>query len=289
MAPVADTLLIAAIVTGSAALVLVVAAILSGREGQQARYYAARREAGREAGRRLALGFGLGLMAVVFVGLSYAFPRPQALPPLPTPMPIPSTLPLATPTAAPTVRATSTVAPPPTRPPVAATPTAMITPSRTLAPPIASTPALTSTPTMTLPIVITETLLTLRAIAAGVSRDGQPLNVGTEFSRGVRSIAVFFDYGRVPSGVVLDHEWLNAGKTHFTATVPFTWTAVGTAGVGTPGVLTPSVLTPSVAPTMTVGTAHISWSPAGGMAPGLYEVHVGLNGDRQFVANFLVR
>jgi hypothetical protein len=105
--------------------------------------------------------------------------------------------------------------------------------------------------------------LTLADIASGIDANGAPIGSATEFSKGMPSIYVFFDYRDVPPGALLRHTWLRDGRSVYFRNERF-------RRVGE-------------------GPASIFWKPPSGFAPGLYEVRVALGGVPQFVANFEVK
>ena len=129
-------------------------------------------------------------------------------------------------------------------------------------------PALTSTPYITRTIVSTKTptahskYFSLRAISSAIDAKGQPITPTVEFTAGVRTVYVFFDYKDTPQGALMRQTWfLNGSSVYFDST---TWALSGN------------------------GMMHVSWSPKQGFDPGLYEVRVMLGDTRQFSANFMV-
>jgi len=263
--------------------------ITGGRRGKRAQYYATRRQAHQESGRRIAFGFWSLVFAGLLFGLSTLMPQELAASdaqpvPLDTAAPVPTpTEPIIAPTQVEVALATATVLP------TAASSATMVAslPTPTLAVPT-ETPAATASGAATAISVATarsaaatptasanatdggtpfspsaSQALALRAIGTGWGKNGELQGVATEFATGIKTVTVFYNFQNVPKGSLLRHSWLKDGKMLSFSSVTFT----------KPG----------------KGTDAIAWSPRGGFAPGLYEVRVALGSTQQFVANFLVR
>jgi hypothetical protein len=242
----AEFLRIVAAIVIIAAISFLMRAIAGTRRARTAAYYSTRREAQRIVSQRLSTAITLVVIAAGLIVVSLILPseRPATGPPL-------ETIAVAgTPNNQPTVYIvpTSTL-------PATMTPGSSQTPQPTAAHAIIATKP-----------VATETFdrrLTLRAIAYAVDRLGLPISATTEFSKGVPSVYVFFDFRDVPSGTLMRQTWFrDGGSVYFDAT---TWTRSGD------------------------GSAYVMWSPKNGFEPGLYEVRIMLGNVKQFSANFMVR
>ncbi len=63
--------------------------------------------------------------------------------------------------------------------------------------------------------------MTLRAIGAEVGASGLPVSPTAEFTPGVRSVYVVYDYQNIPAGALIRHNWFrNGGSVHFAS---FPW------------------------------------------------------------------
>ena len=256
--------------------------ITGGRRGKRAQYYAIRRRAHEESGRRMAFGFWSLVFAGLLYGLSMFLSQdlaasdvaPTALEtaaPVLTPSDVQATDPVAEPTQAVMVVSPTEIALPTPEP--SATPVASL-PTPTLAAPTI-TPAATVRGESAKPTAVANAnagtpfspsasqALALRAIGTGWGKSGELQGVATEFATGTKTITVFYNFQDVTKGSLLRHTWLKDGKTLSFSSVTFSKPGKGTDG--------------------------ISWSPRGGFVPGLYEVRVALGSTQQFVANFLVR
>lgn len=191
----------------------------------------------------------------------------------PTPSPLPASVAAATAAISPTAGPLGS--PLVETPTVEATPIPEPTSSLVVLSPVpdASTPA-TATTTATLTATLQSPLalatpvppnrrLVLRAIAGGVGAGDEPLETGTTFPAGQATIYIFFDFHDVPPSALLRHTWFRDGGSVFFRSQRLTRNGSG--------------------------TDYVSWSPAGGFRPGLYEVRIMLGGVLQFVANFEVR
>jgi hypothetical protein len=172
------------------------------------------------------------------------------------------------PTAAPTARVTVSPRPldsplnsPVPTPAAIRKATPILEPTSALISPLPTpTPAV---PTPTPGPVAPNKRLVLNAIATGIDESGLPLSAGTEFTRGVKTIYVFFDYRDVPPSALLRQSWFRNGGS-----VNFRSERFGLTGNG---------------------LSYVSWSPRNGFRTGLYEVRLALGGVPQFVANFEVK
>ena len=240
----AEILRILAICLGLAAIVVFIIAIFVSQRSGKAAYYSMRREARTKANRTLAAAFILGVIAIG-ISITGLF------------------LPAQHPSAPPIIAVNMTSTP-------AMHPTIYIVPTST--PPSTATPAPSSTPPPATPraIIVTKSatpagdkILTLRAISSQIDALGQPISPTMEFTKGVASVYVMFDYTNVPNGALVRHTWYRDGNSmHFDS---LTWMREG------------------------AGAAYIVWSPGKGFEAGLYEVRVMLANTRQFSANFVVR
>ena len=242
----AEFLRIAALILGITAALLFIRAVIGARRSQRAAYYSTRREASRIAFRYLSISLVSAIIAGGMVAVSFFLPsqtRPD------TQQPVAIIAMTVTPVAQPTVYILPTTAPT----------AAPITPAPTVTPRVSMTRMMTSTK---LPAANGK-YLSLLAISNAIDASGQPISATAEFTKGVPTIYVFFDYNDAPQGALMRQTWfLNGGSVHFDST---SWSRVGS------------------------GTAHISWSPTQGFEVGLYEVRVLLGDNRQFSANFEVR
>jgi hypothetical protein len=118
-------------------------------------------------------------------------------------------------------------------------------------------------PTPTPAIVAPNKRLVLNTIASGVDANGAPVDAGTTFTRGVKSVYVFFDFRDVPPSALLRHTWFRNGGSVYFRSVRFKKNGAG--------------------------TDYVFWSPPNGFRAGLYEVRLVLGGVPQFVANFEVK
>ncbi len=244
----AEFLRIAALILGITAALLFIRAVVGARHAQRAAYYSTRREARQIAFRYLSISLVSAIIAGGMVAVSYFLPSQTRSE---TQQPVAIVAMTVTPVAQPTVYILPTTAP--------------------TAAPSTPTPAPTSTPHVSMTRMLTSTklpatngkYLSLLAISNAMDTSGRPISATAEFTQGVSTIYVFFDYNDAPQGALMRQTWfLNGGSVHFDST---SWSRVGS------------------------GTAHISWSPTQGFEVGLYEVRVLLGDSRQFSANFEVR
>ena len=105
--------------------------------------------------------------------------------------------------------------------------------------------------------------LKFRAIGSDTDANGDVIGIGTEFVRGIQKIIIVFDFYDMPAEAYIQHSWFREGNNVYFDRLQ--WTTQGS------------------------GLASMSWTPDGGLIPGLYEVRVLLNDQPQFVANFLIR
>lgn len=241
----AEFLRTTALILGITAALLFIRALIGARRAQRAAYYSTRREARQIAFRYLSISLVSAVIAGGMVALSFFLPSQLrddsqqvaiiTMTVTPVAQPTVYIVPTTTPTAAP-----NTPVPSPT-------------------PHVSITRMMTSTK----PPATSGKYLSLLAISNAIDVSGQPISATAEFTRGVPTIYVFFDYNDAPQGALMRQTWfLNGGSVHFDST---SWSRVGS------------------------GTAHISWSPTQGFDVGLYEVRVLLGDSRQFSANFEVR
>jgi hypothetical protein len=242
----AEFLRIAALILGITAALLFIRALIDARRAQRAAYYSTRRLA-RDVAARF---FVLSVLGVLIAGGLFTF---SLFVPSQTSDVEPATIIVVTVT-------------PVTQPTVYIVPTTTPTSA-----PATPTPARTSTPYVMLTRMITQTqmpaasgkYLALHAISSAIDAGGQPISPSVEFTKGVSTIYVFYDYNSAPQGALMRETWfLNGGSVHFDSG---SWSRVGQ------------------------GTTYISWSPSQGFEAGLYEVRVFLGDTRQFSANFEVR
>jgi hypothetical protein len=287
--PSSDLVRAAAWVAAGAAVLLFLNALVTARRSQRAAYYSVRRDAQRMASRRLSIA---GLAALAAAGLfaasalipAAAPPALEATPPVaaaarisldpsatpePTAMDEPADSPLSSPLPTPTSPAKATPIPEPT--------SALISPLPTPASTAKATPILEPTSALISPLpaptiaeptplpgpVAPNRRLVLNAIASGIDDNGLPLGAGTEFTPGVRSIYIFFDFRDVPPSALLRQAWFRDGGS-----VNFRSERFGLTGDG---------------------VTYVVWSPRNGFRAGLYEVRLALGGVQQFVANFEVK
>ena len=105
--------------------------------------------------------------------------------------------------------------------------------------------------------------LTLRSISSAITPAGQPISPTTEYSRGVASIYIVYDYVGIQQNTVIHQAWLRNGEGVYYDSS--TWSRTGT------------------------GIGYFVWSPKKGFVPGLYEVRISLGDIKQFSANFIVK
>ena len=272
MAVTSNVLVTAAGIVALVALLIFLNAVFTARRGQRAAYYGVRRETQRIANRRLSLAFLTLVLAGGMYGASFIWPSIGPFGSIlvtPTPLLAQAQLPTSVSTLRPTTKPTATR--------VIATATAKIT--TTIAPKATPIPEPTSllisaTATSTVTAVQSPLAtpgpaapnkrLTLLAVASGVDAQGAPVDAGTSFSVGTKSIYIFFGYRDVPPSALLRHSWFrNGGSVYYNSQRLLGQSATG--------------------------TSLLQWSPQGGMRAGLYEVRVQLGGVQQFVANFEVR
>jgi hypothetical protein len=272
---------IAAGIVALAALLIFINAVATARRGQKAAYYSVRREAQRSANRSLQLSFLALLLGAGMYVASLFVPRDgPAVATAPTPTLTPAAtvahdkVPAATAAVTPAPSATSA----PTR-----SPTATPSPAPTAAPGATSTAKATPIPEPTSALSVTTIVttaqqsplptpgpaapnkrLTLVGIGTAVDTANAPIDASTTFSAGIKSIFIAFDYRDVPPSALLRHSWFRDGGTIYYWSQRFPEQEA-------------------------IGRASVSWSPAGGFRPGLYEVRIQLGGVPQFVANFEVK
>jgi hypothetical protein len=280
------------------ALIFLLFSIIRLRRSRSAAYYATRRLDLQSGLRRFAVSAGFGIAALALgVGSLFIPVDDETLMResqrvyknlvaqifLPTPAPAPTLMPTMTasaipPTATATVQpsATPTIAPtvapiPPATAtyialtsPITPTATSIVTrvPTATVA--LSATAAVTGTPAEAQTVQPKQLRLRLMEIASGIDIAAvKPLNAGSEFSRTVHSIYIFFEFRDVPKASLIQHTWYREGaNVHFEREV---WSLGGK------------------------GTGYIGWSPPEGFAPGLYEVRVLIDNEQQFVANFMIK
>lgn len=263
---------------------------MTARRARKAAYYSVRRNAQRSANRRLSQSLLAFALAVGLSLVSRLLPREAAQPPLATPVAVAEVAtrptlaePMPSPFPTPAVAATAVISPTarPLDAPLVETPTVgatpipeptsslvVLSPVPDVATPATTTTTTTSTATLQSPLALATSVppnrrLVLRAIAGGVGAGDEPLETGTTFPAGQATIYIFFDFHDVPPSALLRHTWFRDGDSVF-----FRSQRLIRNGSG---------------------TSYISWSPAGGFRPGLYEVRIMLGGVLQFVANFEVR
>ncbi len=81
--------------------------------------------------------------------------------------------------------------------------------------------------------------------------------------RGTQKVIIVFDFQNMANDAYIQHTWFREGVNVYFDRLQ--WTTPGS------------------------GLASMSWTPDGGLIPGLYEVRVSMNDQPQFVANFLIR
>ena len=249
----AELLTVLAIAAAAVGLVLLAAAVRSGKRARTAEFYGMRRAAGRRFGQLLLFalsGFGVAILAWIMhapassqpVAASTALPEPsvEIATAQPAAQPV-ARLPAATLIAPSIVLRTPTENPIPTAAPTAAP----------------TQPAQIATPAGD------ARRLSLQAIAPALDDKGAPLLPGTRFSARTRTVHIIFNFWDVPPQAVLRTVW------NFSGAVAYADALV----LNKPG----------------NGTASVSWTPAGGFEPGLYEVRFVLGNAPQFVANFEIR
>ena len=282
-------LMIAAAFIVLLAIMVFTVGLVGSQRGQKAIYYAVRREAHRTATRIYAWSLWcLGLAVALFIA-SRVLPS-ENLPSqnaatlariTSTDSAKEATARLPTETIAPTARPVFANTTPSTSDPSTGLPTVTLLPTFTPAPailtptldiiqiePITATPlpVATSLPTTTnqQPLVMSSNKpLNLRAVSSQIGAESQPINNSTQFTNGISTIYVIFDFHDIPRGTVLRHTWLRNGVSVSFSSAPFN--------------------------RLGLGTDNVSWTPKGGFIPGLYEVRVALANTPQFTANFLVR
>jgi hypothetical protein len=230
---------IVAAISALAALIMFIRASTEAQRGRTAAYYSTRRDAQRIASRQFST-----TLILVFIAAGTAIVS-VIWPPVPAEKAAVDTAVSVSKIAQPTVYILPTVTP--TVVPVTPTP--------------APSPTPYPTPVVTAPVAV-DRLLTLRAISNAVGAGGQPISSTAEFTKGVATVYVFFDYREVPHGALLRQTWLHNGNSLHADTATFTLSGSGATSV--------------------------SWSPVDGFQQGLYEVRIFLGGIKQFSANFMV-
>ncbi|MCL4506572.1 MAG: hypothetical protein M1434_06275 [Chloroflexi bacterium] len=251
MITTAEFLRIIAIILAFPAAFFFLRAISRARKSRTATYYATRREAAHASNRDLSRFLATTVIATVLGVLSFIWPSdiPVRAPEPPAPTVAitltPGSMPKVyiVPTSTPVVATVAPTAPP--------TPTPVTTPIQLIT---TAEPAATE---------ISGRHLKLSAISSAISSSGQPISPTTEFSKGVSSIYVFYQYRDAIQGTLIRETWLrDGGSVYFDSS---TWSHPGS------------------------GSTYIWWSPKNGFDPGLYEVRVVLGDIKQFSANFVVR
>jgi hypothetical protein len=280
----AEFLNMVALIAGLTAVILLIASFVKAKRGQKAAYYAVRREAQRTATSRLALSLTFFAISIGVFIVGLIMPHaPEPAPPeialappaaspnvivvtvVPTAQATPTHASSLAPAATATIRPTLiviTVTAPETPVTIAATATPPATPATP-----SPLPTATATSATRLPPGATSTLppgkrLTLRAISSAIDASGAPISPTTEFTSGVASIYIFFDYHNVTQGAVLRVAWFCDGSGIHYESIP--WTQTG------------------------AGSAYVSWAPKLKFSAGLYEVRLMLGDVNQFTANFMV-
>jgi hypothetical protein len=244
----AEFLRIAALIFGLAAALLFIRAFSGARRAQRAAYYSTRREARRIAFRYLSVSLASVIIAGSIFVVSFFLPSQTPSASLPAAVIAVTVTPIAQPTVYIVPTTTPTVSP--------GTPIPLPTPTQRVSISLTHLISPTRTP------ITNDKYLSLHAISNAIDAQGQPISATAEFTRGVPTVYIFFDYNDAPQGALVHQTWfLNGGSVHFDST---TWNRAGD------------------------GTTYISWSPARGFDSGLYEVRVLLGDTRQFSANFMV-
>lgn len=306
----ADLLFILAAIIAGLAVLLFVLALRTIQTAQRGIYYSTRKRSQKLGTRLLLSSFVIGIIAAVVWFSKPLAPAIISLPAsigqfLPTITAIPTQTAVATetptstvvvPTATETSTATSTPFPPTSTPSPTAT---EISPSSTATIVISQTQStLTPTPSVVVnetktptpvkvlspfnsPVISPTTSsaiisainspvatlvpkhLKFRAIGSDTDANGAVIGIGTEFVRGIQKIIIVFDFYDMPAEAYIQHSWFREGNNVYFDRLQ--WTTQGS------------------------GLASMSWTPDGGLIPGLYEVRVLLNDQPQFVANFLIR
>ena len=235
-------------------------AIGRAKSSRTAAYYAMRREAALASNKDLSSFVIIAILATGLAVVSIFLP-----PEITTPEPLPpaATL-IVTPTARPTPAESTPLAN--SAPPGATTALSTRNVATTGTPAPSSTPLVALirlTPTET-PIAADAPMhkLVLRAISAVITSSGQPISPTTEFTQGVKSIYVSYDYADIQQSAVIHQVWLRDGNSVYYDSS--TWSRTGT------------------------GSGYLTWSPKNGFEPGLYEVRITVGDVKQFSANFMV-
>lgn len=159
-------------------------------KARRAQYYAARREAPRQAMRWVLAALVLQALAVALLILP-----PRMVVFVSTPTPVPTATPTVTPTLTPTPRPTLTPTVTPTRRPTA-TPPAIPTPTPLISPPdIALTPLPSAVPAGE------DAHITFITLAADKDDSGEPVEPGAEFPPGDHRVYLFVSYDGLADGV----------------------------------------------------------------------------------------
>ena len=259
-------LVLAALGTLLVAVIIMLLGVVGSQRGQKAVYYAARREAQRAASRMYAWSLWCAGLALALFVAGRVLPA-EVLPTDTARVTATAGAVVVVTDLMPRVAAAKTGVPTPistetpaTAPSTLAADIVLITPLASLTPQPVVAPAVQP---MVITVVSAGKPLTFRAVSSGVDSAGAPVNAGTQFSSGVRTIYVVFDFRDIPRNTVLGHAWIRNG----------TRVSVVTTNFAKPG----------------SGMDSISWTPKGGFTPGLYEVRVALANAPQFTANFLVK
>lgn len=237
-----------------------ISTIRAHERGKRAAYYSQRRASRRHAGRQGMRALATLVLGVVFLIVAEVLRSPTS-PQLGT-APAASSTPIAV-AEAPHTIPTAPPAPTPTLPQPTETPTPTPTPSPSPTPlPATATPLVQLTPLIATPTLNNERRLQLIGIAEALDERGMPVHSATRFISGTQTLYVVFEYRNVPPNALLRHTWFRDGSSVYFDTVQL--------------------------PREAIGIGHITWSPEGGFAPGVYEVRLALGNVLQFVANFEV-
>jgi hypothetical protein len=241
----ADFLRFIAVILALPGAFFFIRAIGRAKSSRTATYYATRRQAAHASNRDLSSFVIIAIMATGLAIISIFLPSE-----------ITTTEPPAIiVTSSPTFRPTLTVAVTSSTRATAITPAPSPTPFAT---------ALRVTPTEK-PTVTDSSAhkLVLRAISQAITANGLPISPTTEFTKGVTSIYVIYDYVGIQQSAVIRQVWLRDGNSVYYDSS--TWSRTGT------------------------GSGYLTWSPMNGFDPGLYEVRITLGDLKQFSANFMVQ
>ncbi len=229
-----DVLVPVALFLGVLAIALIAVGLTRQSRAQRAAYYSERRSRHGEAARSASAGVLVGTCALLVFAASTLFPGGAGQAPS-TSADLPATV-------------------PPTSIPVALAPTKYVA---------AATPVI-DPPTRVPPgLEAAAARMVFRSIASGVDGAGLPIGAGTEFTRSIAAVYLFYEYSGVAASSRAQHAWFRNGGLVFTSADALT-------GIGH-------------------GSGQLVWRPGRPFDPGQYEVRVSLNDQPQFVANFVVR